>query len=309
MPQKNKSARKEYNRLQYLKRKSSQTENTSVTTISDVSNYTESSKTDISDNYYLLKFYKNIQNVNNQFLNVKLKPYQIDYKIMFNKCINAITEKVRNEKYIFNYVLLDMKLLLKTKKLEGKIYKIGYITILNPKYIKNDYNKYLRYSFETTKEPIIIDWFKSNLNGYGISLNETQTLTLLKAKRTDNESYENALYDYLNKISKIKTDVYRIKIRVLHKTMNYEFTPFGYYNAINLKYWNSKTKKTSNKNLTANHTYTYFETGTQHSRGWTFGGITIDKLQSFCYSNGLDKTSSKLFKYGDYGDWVLYKLT
>ena len=60
MPQKNKDIRKEYNRQQYLKKKSKKEIERREINIEE-------------NNYHLLKFFKNIQKVNELFINVKLK--------------------------------------------------------------------------------------------------------------------------------------------------------------------------------------------------------------------------------------------
>jgi hypothetical protein len=125
MPQKDKIARKEYNRTQYLKRKSSQTgvkdieinTNTIIETFEDLS-------------YYLLKFYKNIQKVNDEFLNVKLTPYiveqpidqpidPVEYRQLFDKVVyelNTDYNTIENVSKIFDrQVIFDDKQGLKKK--------------------------------------------------------------------------------------------------------------------------------------------------------------------------------------------------
>lgn len=111
-----------------------------------------------------------------------------------------------------------------------------------------------------------------------------------------------------------------VKIRVPIEHVKYNESPEGFYYATNLKYWNKITKITSNKGLKAIHYRTYLdnkENKKKSSRGgWTFGGITIDSLKSFCKINGYklntDKKKQereyKKYLYGDMAEWVLHTL-
>jgi hypothetical protein len=112
MPQKDKDARKEYNKSQYLKRKSSQTG------VKDIKINTNTIIEPCEDlNYYLLKFYKIIQKVNDEFLNVKLTPYQpidqtidqpkdqVDYRQLFANVVcelNTDYNTIENASKIFD---------------------------------------------------------------------------------------------------------------------------------------------------------------------------------------------------------------
>jgi len=102
MPQKDKDARKEYNRLQYLKRKSSHN------TANVIENNERAIESQVNDlNYYLLKFYKNIQKVNNEFLNVKLKPYHKPLNLeTFKSSYDLVVCEIKNldrVKYFIKY--------------------------------------------------------------------------------------------------------------------------------------------------------------------------------------------------------------
>ena len=68
MPQKDKLKRQEYNKLQYLKNKEKK-ENLEVKPTP-----TPTPTQNVLDNYYLLKFFKNIRKVNKKFMDIKLKP-------------------------------------------------------------------------------------------------------------------------------------------------------------------------------------------------------------------------------------------
>ena len=78
MPQKDKCKRQEYNKQQYLKRKTLPNEKIKNDEINFIFN----------DNYYLLKFYKNIQKVNEQFIIVKFKkPVVYKFKVNLKEAI------------------------------------------------------------------------------------------------------------------------------------------------------------------------------------------------------------------------------
>ena len=78
MPQKNKYKHQEYNKHQYLKRTTLPNEKIKNDEIIFIFN----------DNYYLLKFYKNIQKVNEQFIIVKFKkPVVYKFKVNLKEAI------------------------------------------------------------------------------------------------------------------------------------------------------------------------------------------------------------------------------
>ena len=167
---------------------------------------------------------------------------------------------------------------------------------------------YLYHNFDTIKEPVIIDWFNKNLTGYDVSLKRQKLLSLLQTKHDNNETYNEKLQRYLNNFNKTKTDVYYLKVKILHKNMDYNVTPISHFNALNLKYWDNKTMKTSNKHLKANDAYIFYNYDTNHKQGWVFGGITTNEIDNFCFKNGLDKKQAKKYKYGDFGNWILHTL-
>ena len=80
MPQKDKCKCQWYNKQQFSKRKTLPNEKIK----NDETHFI------FNDNYYLLKFYKNIQEINKQFIIVKLKP--VIYKVEVN-----VKEAIINE--------------------------------------------------------------------------------------------------------------------------------------------------------------------------------------------------------------------
>jgi hypothetical protein len=127
---------------------------------------------------------------------------------------------------------------------------------------------------------------------------------VLKAKKVFSIPDKYLYYDYSNK----KDDIYKIKYRRVYKCMDYQKSQKYYYDATNLKYWNSTTKKTSNKNLKAIDIYTYKVGKDKRKTGWHFGGIKSVDIQHFCIKNGLDKIIAKTYLYGDFGNWILHTL-
>ena len=89
MPQKDTLKRQEYNRQQYLKNKEKK-----ETTIVVKPTPTPTPTQNVLDNYYLLKFFKNIRKVNKKFMNIKLKP-------VVNKVEVNLKEAIINELKIY----------------------------------------------------------------------------------------------------------------------------------------------------------------------------------------------------------------
>ena len=124
MPQKDKLARKLYNSKLYLKNKSNKITQQLVNSETETANTKDlikESKDLIkeipiqieSNHYYLLKFYKNIQVVNNSFLDVQLKPLvvveekkDIDYKLIYDNVIVIFKTMDKTKEFIkyFNRV-------------------------------------------------------------------------------------------------------------------------------------------------------------------------------------------------------------
>jgi len=121
MPQIDKLARKLYNNKLYLKNKCNKITQQLVNRETNTKDLIEESKDLIkeipiqieSNHYYLLKFYKNIQVVNNSFLDVQLKPLviveakkDIDYKLIYDNVIVIFKTLDKTEEFIkyFNRV-------------------------------------------------------------------------------------------------------------------------------------------------------------------------------------------------------------
>ena len=83
--------------------------------------------------------------------------------------------------------------------------------------------------------------------------------------------------------------------KVVMGNLNLKGRVIGYYDATNLKGWDKRTGKTSNKGLKADTTYSYTD-GYGHSGGWVFGGIKAASLSGMMKKNGID---TKGLSYGD----------
>ena len=323
MPQKDKLKRQEYNRQLYLKNKEKK-ETTK-----------EIKPTTNDDNYYLLKFFKNIIKVNDIFKTVKLKPVVNKGKVNLKEAIInelKIYQEENKNKYDsfrikYKYMMIDFKLSMKYKLLiqdleepdyKGYCYNIIYCKRINTKIRDVNDSKYFRnYKFLSNEEEYkkfreIEDYYKINCPDY----KDKEKLEHWLSGRVFSKEMNYWIYNsecqnnkkrimYFNSESNKPTELNTIKMRKPFKQMDYSSTPKYHYNAKNIKFWDKKTQKPSNRGLEADHTFSYINEETNHTRGWKFNGITLDEIKSFCLINGLDKIISKNYKYGDYANWIL----
>ena len=134
MPQKDKLKRQEYNKQQYQKRKS-------TSEITDVNE---------SNNYCLLKFFKNIREVNKTFAYIKLKPIEANIKISIINELKTYQEdnkdKFESFKIKCDYIMIDFKRFMKYKIHVEKTEQPKYNDkCYNIKWIKNVTSKSLRH--------------------------------------------------------------------------------------------------------------------------------------------------------------------
>ena len=310
MPQKDKLKRQEYNKQLYLKNKEKK-ETTK-----------EIKPTTNDDNYYLLKFFKNIMKVNDIFKTVKLKPIvnkvEVNLKEAIINELKIYQEKNKNKydsiRIKYKYMMIDFKLSMKYKlliqdleepKYKGYCYNIFYVNrtygeirdVCGCKYFRN--YKYLsdEKMYETFRE--IEEYYKIHCPDYK---DEVKLYEWLSADNYKENNKRNKYFFYSK--SNKPTELNTIKIREPFQEMDYSSTPKYHYNAKNIKFWDKKTQKPSNRGLEADHTFSYINNDTNHTRGWKFNGITLDEIKSFCLINGLDKITSKNYKYGDYANWI-----
>ena len=97
---------------------------------------------------------------------------------------------------------------------------------------------------------------------------------------------------------------FSVRIRRKVKTMDYRNSHISFYDITNAKRFNAKGQASS-KGLQANHLYEYHSTSTNHSRGWTFGGITAGCMVDFVKKNGYKGTK---MNYKESITWILKEL-
>jgi hypothetical protein len=180
-------------------------------------------------------------------------------------------------------------------------------------------NKEIQYQTIPTYQ-LFIKWFNYSYHIRNVGLYPELKYQSLNQDFTDrNNSYIGDLDYYSKEEMEKELKIKLVKIRVPVEHVNYRESPSGFYYATNLKYWCQSTKKTSNKGLKAIHYRTYLDnkkSGSGNRGGWTFGGITIDSLKSFCRINGYKlkkdkRTEEREYKkhlYGDMANWVLHTL-
>ena len=333
MPQKDKLKRQEYNKLQYLKNKEKKE------TLEVKPTPTPTPTQNVLDNYYLLKFFKNIRKVNKKFMNIKLKPVvnkvQVNLKEAIINELKIYQEKNKNKyesiRFKYKYIIIDLKLSVKLNsyiygtdepQYTGKCYNTFWVKRINESvtYIYKDKDHYIYYKqvdgwynnykkWETYIE--IEEYYKIHFPNYK---NNEDFDCFWKYDKNDWKSQQENqnkycdIQKYINSVESKPTGFNTIKMRKPFKKMDYALTPIYHYNAKNIKFWDDKTKKTSNKGLEADRSFMYYESYSRHMKGWKFNGITLDEIKVFCHSNGLDKKISKNYKYGDYANWILKDL-
>jgi hypothetical protein len=99
------------------------------------------------------------------------------------------------------------------------------------------------------------------------------------------------------------TPFHSVRIRRKVKTMDYTQSHRSYYSITNAKKFNAKGQASS-KGLQANHLYEYHSDDTNHTRGWTFGGITASNMAGFVKQNGYKGKMN----YQQSINWILKEL-
>jgi hypothetical protein len=268
-------------------------------------------------------------------MNIKLKPVvnkvEVNLKEAIINELKIYQEKNKNKyesiRFKYKYIIIDLKLSVKFNsyinrtdepKYTGKCYNIFYVNRTNKNilgyYDRNEHffkYKYLSHKETYEKYREIEEYYKIHFPDY---TDEGKLNTWHSHRVYNKEGTRFTIYEsenerkkdiYFNSESNKPTELNTIKIRKPFKQMDYSSTPKYHYNAQNIKFWDKKTKKPSNKELKADHTFNYISDYTNHTRGWKFNGITLDEIKSFCIINGLDKIISKNYKYGDYANWIL----
>ena len=295
MPQKDKLIRKEYNRQQYILKKNKEQP-------------IEKESNSITDNYYLLKFFKNIQKVNDLYLSVTLTPIKVEQDLKtkiiddINKYIVTNINRYDEPKFKFNYVVLELKFrnksFIKIKKkgdYEGCYYEYKYVMGAHY-YLKNNphihFNHIKPDHWKTNK--YIEEYFKLYFPDY-------KNDNLLNEWFYNETRNQVDIDKYLYSSFKIKTETYQIKIKEWFHKFDYEKSPKSHFDSTNLKKWDNK--KTASVGLKFNDLKLNQNCYNEIRR------ITLDELKKFCKTNGLDQKISKHYKYSDYANWMLKVLS
>jgi hypothetical protein len=245
--------------------------------------------------------------------NIKLKTLYLRKKVILD--LQSNYDKPRNW---FAIVLLELKQKMKKYKNTGKMYKYEYVFATHPRirsyldFIKpNKYSKKV-YQFnsslltEFTDHPIV----KYCVESYYLKTYAKWENIEPSTKILDDCVGREDIFKYMNEPQHYKSvpeDLrkYLIKIRLPIGSMDLTLTPTPYYSIINLKHWNKTTKKTSNKGLRADHTYSWVSESGYRWGGWRFGGISADDLWAICKKNGFVEEKKKKYNYGDYAEWYM----
>jgi hypothetical protein len=264
---------------------------------------------------------------------VVFSPRRYTKRTLFNRVLKEL--KAREFKPInwFEMVLLELKERNKKApkdyytgepKYNGKMYEMRWVYYSNLR-IKNlgrfsicDYESHLK-----NEEPIVVWAFDKVEKKYPFQKDATHTKwrDALRDKRLQRflnsggaygcESFERRVNDILQRkipVNEMKNvpkenNFKMYKIRYEIGTMKYNTSRLSYYSVLNIKRWDKNTKKTSNKGLKADTTYSW--TDGFGRGGWTFGGLDASNMEDICLKNGFKKEKGKKYQYGDYAEWYL----
>lgn len=261
---------------------------------------------------------------------VVFSPRRYTKRTLFNRVLKEL--KAREFKPInwFEMVLLELKernkkapkdYYTKEPKYDGKMYEYRWVYYSNLR-IKNlvrfsycDYEELLK-----KEEPIVVWAFDKVEKNYPFKKDapHTKWRDALRDKRLSwflndgaYESFERQVSDVLQRkitVNEMKNvpkennfKMYKIRFEI--GKMKYNTIRFDYYSVLNIKRWDKNTKKTSNKGLKADTTYSWSD---WYGRGgWTFNGLDASHMEAICLKNGFKKEKGKKYNYGDYAEWYL----
>jgi hypothetical protein len=240
---------------------------------------------------------------------IELEIYWSDYEFCRSR-----REQYEKKSRKWGFVMLELKQLMKTKKLNGKIYNYYYIKPTHPD-VKNYYGKTYsdRYKCPYYQRDITEIYNYENKKYYKMDKTDDRVLPFNCIYEYNNSSHPAEIRNMIKSISKdMKPDYnkqtgYIIRKRFLYKTLDYNLSNNSNHHPTNLKYWDKTTMKTSNRGLKATNAYTY-ENYDGNACGWTFGGISSDDISKLCCDNGYKKVKGVRPQYGDYANWYLHIL-
>jgi len=122
---------------------------------------------------------------------------------------------------------------------------------------------------------------------------------------TDDEIYKLAFREEIKtklcNLSDKKNKFNYLKYKVCVKKMNYEKSVITWSSVLNIKKYDRKTKKTSNRDLKATDIWSDYN----DKPTWRFGGLKVDVLRMLCVENGYDKKKANSSQYGDLAEWYM----
>jgi hypothetical protein len=215
---------------------------------------------------------------------------------------------------LFGFIRLELKEYLKKytndQKIvyQGNMYEYRYIHRCNEKHRHN--TNISKYGEGLYAEPMMFEHYSAIYKRVIKADQQVEVITpkelakysyqLREANRQSNEQFKDVF-----KLKPFKD--FNIKVRVKIGKMDLKKTPRQYYNPLNLKWWDKTTKKTSNKGLKADTTYSW-SYGSGERGGWVFGGLTADDMEKFAMRNGFKFEKGEKYYYGHFAEWFLHTL-
>ena len=240
-------------------------------------------------------------------------------RTLFNRVLKELKSRVPKPINWFAFVLLELNDYFKKRPIyfRGKMYEYRWVLPTYSrieKYYKDDKgNTIYRMSKDEflkrllKKNPVMefaMDTFGNQIYNKEGKWRDMNNVELLKYvdKHWINRSGGCDILKTLNEtFCKRKANVPMFRMKFEIGRMDLSKTPIARYSVLNLKRWDKKTKKTSNKGLKADTTYSWSENGMRG--GWTFDGICVDNLKMLYKQNGMK--IAKGMQYGDYAEWYL----
>lgn len=251
---------------------------------------------------------------------VTYNPRRYCKRTLFNRVLKELKARVPKPINWFNIVLIELKEKMKNRPtyfVRGKMYNYKWVLPTHrriQKYYKNEKGRTI-YQIDKlefikrllNKCPVmeyVLDTFSTQINnkdGKWREMNEEELKQYINKNWFNHHGGLEIDTTMCECVCHRDVNVPKFKIRFEIGKMDLTKTPISRYSVLNLKWWDKKTKKTSNKGLKADTTYSW---GDGYSRGgWTFGGLQADTLKILYKQNGM--TPSKGLQYGDYAEWYL----
>jgi hypothetical protein len=255
-------------------------------------------------------------------------------RTLFNKVIKELKQREYKPVNPFSLVLIELKAKLTSLLFKGVQNKLPYPFYSGEMY---EYRKVfatnikIKYYFDLHNRPekktyliceseildyithplinwLVRDTIKNKTEWDGEDCSESK-LKEIKEILNYGTTYRNILHDkmykdpatYKNTPSHLHQYIKRVKYVI--GTMKYNTSKFDYFSVLNIKHYDPKTKKTSNKGLKAYTTYSWSDN--YNRGGWTFGGLKACSLENICIANGFKKEKGKKYQYGDFAEWYM----